>query len=201
MNVFSIFFPFLRQQVILILCFLLSFACLAQVSPRQGIVRDARTGEVLPGVNVTLKGTTRGTVTDADGRFSIGAQSTDVLVLSLIGMATQEVPVDKQTQLDIRLAEGARSLDEVVVVGYGQQSRRTLTGSVATIDQTVFKSVPRTNVGTALQGTAPGIRVAANDRSAGSHAYDCVSGWLRFQWVRFALSRYGWRHRALAVWY
>ena len=159
MNAFSIFFSFLRQQVILILCLLLSFACLAQVSPRQGSVRDARTGEVLPGVNVTLKGTTRGTVTDSDGRFSIGAQSTDVLVLSLIGMATQEVPVDNQTQLDIRLAEGARSLDEVVVVGYGQQSRRTLTGSVASIDQTVFKSVPRTNVGTALQGTAPGIRV------------------------------------------
>ncbi|MBO0936371.1 SusC/RagA family TonB-linked outer membrane protein [Fibrella sp. HMF5335] len=143
---------------------LLSLSTYAQVSPRQGVVRDSRTGETLPGVNVTIKGTgvsdpTRGTVTDPDGKFSINAESANVLVFSMIGMTTLEVPVGNQTQLDVRLVEGERSLDEVVVVGYGQQSRRTLTGSVASIDQSVFKSVPRTNVGTALQGTAPGIRV------------------------------------------
>lgn len=159
MSLTSSLYHYGRQQVILILSMLLSLTTYAQLSPRQGAVRDARTGETLPGVNITIKGTTRGTVTDVEGRFTIQAQKGDVLVVSLISMSTQEVSVGDQASLDIRMSESAKSLDEVVVVGYGQQSRRTLTGSVATVDPTVFKSAPRTNVATALQGTVPGLRV------------------------------------------
>jgi TonB-linked SusC/RagA family outer membrane protein len=130
-----------------------------QTSTLTGNVRDKRTSVGLPGVNITIKGTSRGTVTDSEGRFSLPAQRGDVLVVSQIGMTTQELSVGDQTNLTIDLAENARSLDEVVVVGYGQQSRRNLTGSVASIDNTVLKSVPRTNAATALQGTAPGLRV------------------------------------------
>lgn len=150
---------FCPRYVLLIVGLLASHWSAAQTVPLEGTVTEARTGAVLPGVNVLVKGTTRGTVTNAEGRFTIQAQPGDVLVVSLIGMESQEVPVGSQTRLDLRMQESARSLDEVVVVGYGQQSRRTLTGSVASVDQAVFKSVPRTNVGTALQGTAPGIRV------------------------------------------
>jgi TonB-linked SusC/RagA family outer membrane protein len=131
----------------------------SQTTTLSGTVRDKRTGETLPGVNITVKGTSRGTVTDSDGRFSVAVQKDDVLIVSQIGMATQEVAVTGQSTLTITMSENARSLDEVVVVGYGQQSRRTLTGSVASIDNTVLKSVPRTNAATALQGTAPGLRV------------------------------------------
>ncbi|GAB3501865.1 TonB-dependent receptor [Spirosoma knui] len=131
-------------------------------------MRDKRTGQGLPGVNVAIKGTTRGTVTDSDGRFSLSAQQNDVLVISQIGMTTQELPVGNETTLTIDMVESARSLDEVVVVGYGQQSRRTLTGSVASIDNTVLKSAPRTNAATALQGTAPGLRVQQTSGQPGA---------------------------------
>lgn len=147
------------RYVILIVSYLLAFSCMAQSRLLEGVVRDARTSEALPGVNVTVKGTSRGTVTSAEGTFSLNVANADVLVFSLIGMNSQEIPVGSQTTLEVLLAEGSKNLDEVVVVGYGQQSRRTLTGSVASVDPLVFKSVPRTNVATALQGTIPGLRI------------------------------------------
>ncbi|MBB5283121.1 TonB-linked SusC/RagA family outer membrane protein [Rhabdobacter roseus] len=131
----------------------------AQSKLLDGVVRDAQTAEALPGVNVTVKGTSRGTMTDAEGRFSLSVEPGQVLVLSLIGMVSQEVIVGTQSTLEVRMAESTQSLDELVVVGYGQQSRRTLTGSVSSVDPAVFKSVPRTNVATALQGTVPGLRI------------------------------------------
>lgn len=154
--------------VILIMGLLMYLPGWAQTATLTGTIRDKRTGEGLPGVNITIKGTSRGTVTDSDGRFSIPAQRGEVLVVSQIGMSTQEVPVGDQTTLTLDLAESARSLDEVVVVGYGQQSRRTLTGSVASVDNTVLKSVPRTNAATALQGTAPGLRVQQTSGQPGA---------------------------------
>lgn len=159
MRLFTVCSPLRARYVILILSWLAGVSVFAQSRPVTGVVRDARTSEALPGVNVTVKGTSRGSVTNPDGQFTLNADAGDVLVFSMIGMTTQEVPVGTQTALNVPLAENAKSLDEVVVVGYGQQSRRTLTGSVATVDPTVFKSVPRTNVATALQGTVPGLRV------------------------------------------
>jgi TonB-linked SusC/RagA family outer membrane protein len=124
-----------------------------------GTVRDARTDEPLPGVSIVVKGTTRGTTTDPDGTFKLAASRGEVLVVSFVGMAKQEITLTDQTTLAVKLADAKQNLDEVVVVGYGQQNRSELTGSVTSVDNTVFKSVPRTNVGTALQGTSPGLRV------------------------------------------
>jgi TonB-linked SusC/RagA family outer membrane protein len=124
-----------------------------------GTVRDAGTDEALPGVSVVVKGTTRGTTTDAEGKFALAASRGEVLVISFVGMAKQEITLADQTTLAVKLADAKQNLDEVVVVGYGQQNRGELTGSVTSVDNTVFKSVPRTNVGTALQGTSPGLRV------------------------------------------
>lgn len=168
MNSFFTHRPLHIRYVILIMAALWSYVTVAQVRQVEGVVRDARLSEPLPGVNISIKGTTRGTVTNAEGRFSLSAASTDVLVFSMIGMATQEVTVGTQGPLTILLTESTKSLDEVVVVGYGQQSRQTLTGSVATVDQMVFKSVPRTNVATALQGTVPGLRVQQTTGQPGS---------------------------------
>lgn len=156
------------RYVILIIALFFYLTGWAQTATLTGTARDKRTGEGLPGVNITIKGTSRGTVSDGDGRFSIPAQKGDVLVVSQIGMATQEITLADQSSLTIDIVESTRSLDEVVVVGYGQQSRRTLTGSVASIDNTVLKSVPRTNAATALQGTAPGLRVQQTSGQPGS---------------------------------
>ena len=147
-----------RRYVVLMVCWLAALTSWAQ-SALTGTVRDARTDEALPGVSVVVKGTTRGTTTDADGKFTLPVSRGEVLVVSFVGMARQEITIGSQTTLAVKLADSKQNLDEVVVVGYGQQNRGELTGSVTSVDNTVFKSVPRTNVATALQGTSPGLRV------------------------------------------
>lgn len=156
-----------RGYVILVVCWLAAFSSWAQTT-LTGTVRDARTNEALPGVSVIVGGTTRGTATDAEGQFKLAANPGEVLVISFLGMTKQEISVGNQTTLTIKLAESEQKLGEVVVVGYGEQSRATLTGSVTSVDNTVFKSVPRTNVGTALQGTSPGLRVQQTTGQPGS---------------------------------
>jgi len=146
------------RYVILIICWLATLTSWAQTA-LTGTVRDAATDEPLPGVSIVVKGTTRGTATDAEGNFTLAASRGEVLVVSFVGMAKQEITLADQTTLAVKLADSKQNLDEVVVVGYGQQNRSELTGSVTSVDNTVFKSVPRTNVGTALQGTSPGLRV------------------------------------------
>lgn len=146
-----------KGYVLLVMAYSLFLTAQAQQLLR-GTVAGAN-GEMLPGVSVLVKGTTRGTTTNAEGKFEISTASGSVLVFSFVGYTSKELTITNQTSVSIVLSEDAKNLDEVVVVGYGQQSRKTLTGSVSTIDQNVFKSVPRTNVGTALQGTAPGLRV------------------------------------------
>ncbi|QNE41944.1 SusC/RagA family TonB-linked outer membrane protein (plasmid) [Hymenobacter sp. NBH84] len=156
-----------RKYIILIICWLAALSSWAQTT-LTGTVRDALTSEPLPGANVVVKGTARGTATDGEGKFSLPVSRGEVVVVSLVSMAKQEIIIADQTTLDVRLAESNQSLDEVVVVGYGQQSRQTLTQAVSSVDNTVFKSVPRTNVGTALQGTAPGLRVQQNTGQPGA---------------------------------
>lgn len=109
--------------------------------------------QTLPGVNVLEKGTTNGTTTDVDGRFSLtvlGAES--ILVFSFIGYVTQEIPVGNRTSFDINLAADVQSLDEVVVIGYGTQKRVNVTGSISTLDMKQLENAPLTNATQALQG-------------------------------------------------
>ena len=93
-----------------------------------GVVKDV-TGEPIIGANVVEKGTTNGTVTDLDGKFTLAVQDNAVLLVSYIGYITQEIPVKGNRQLNITLQEDSKSLDEVVVVGYGTQKKVNLTGS------------------------------------------------------------------------
>ncbi|UOG77449.1 SusC/RagA family TonB-linked outer membrane protein (plasmid) [Hymenobacter tibetensis] len=156
-----------RLYVILIIYWLTVSSSWAQ-SALTGTVRDARTNEALPGVSVVVRGTTRGTVTGPQGEFKLAVSPGEVLEVSFLGMTKQEITITNQTTLAIQLADSQQKLGEVVVVGYGQQSRSSLTGSVTSVDNTVLKSVPRTNVGTALQGTSPGLRVQQTTGQPGS---------------------------------
>ena len=97
-----------------------------------GVVVD-QGGEPLPGVNVVIKGTYRGTITDINGRFSIAAKTGDVLTVSYIGFTTQEIPVTGQATLNLTLQEDIAQLEEVVIVGYGEVKRVNLLGSVESI--------------------------------------------------------------------
>ena len=103
----------------------------------------SETGEGLPGVNVLVKGTSNGTTTDADSNFSLVVPSgSATLVFSYIGYVSQEVALANRTQLDVSLETDVKSLGEVVVVGYGTQARRDLTGSVASVSGEQIKAFP-----------------------------------------------------------
>ncbi len=144
----------------------------ASVSPKDrnlsGRVIDER-GEGLPGVSILLKGSHQGTVSDKDGSFSIQVPDNDaVLVFSFVGFVSLEVAVQNQTRIDITMKIDEKALEEVVVVGYGEQSRELLTTSISKLDNKVLQNTMISNAGAALQGTIPGLRVINTSGQPGS---------------------------------
>ncbi|UOG75954.1 SusC/RagA family TonB-linked outer membrane protein [Hymenobacter tibetensis] len=132
-----------------------------------GTVRDAK-GEGIPGVSVVIKGTTTGTATDAKGVFRLNVPTgNETLVLSSIGFKKQEIQVAGRSSLDVVLVDDAAALDEVVVVGYGTQSRASLTGAVATVDMKAIEELPVGNLSTALAGQQPGVGVSGGTARPG----------------------------------
>lgn len=116
--------------------------------------------EGLPGANVLLKGTSRGTVTDVDGRFSIEVPNGEgILVFSSIGYVTQEIPVNNRSTIEVRLQADVKALSEVVVVGYGTQERKDITGSVASVSAEELKQVPIVSLDQGIQGRVSGVQV------------------------------------------
>lgn len=115
--------------------------------------------ETIIGANIVIKGTTIGTVTDLDGKFSIEATSSDVLVISYIGMNPQEITVGNQKNFRIVLQENAKSLEEVIVVGYGTAKRKDLTTSVSSVSTKDIGERPIISAAAAIQGKAAGVTV------------------------------------------
>ncbi|MBO3270463.1 SusC/RagA family TonB-linked outer membrane protein [Hymenobacter defluvii] len=142
----------------------------APASVVEGTVLDAQAGGGLPGVNVLVKGTTTGTVTDAQGRYQLTVpDGATTLVYSFIGYLTQEVALDNRATVNIRLAPDTKSLEEVVVVGYGTQKKVNLTGAVSNISATDIADRPITNPTSALQGLMPGVTVVNSSALPGSN--------------------------------
>lgn len=124
-----------------------------------GRVADSK-GEALPGVNVLEKGTVNGAVTDVDGKFSINvASANSVLSFSFIGYTSQDVTVGAQTTLAISLVESAIGLDEIVVVGYGTQQKRTISGSITSVTEKSFNTGVTRNAVDLLQGKVAGLTI------------------------------------------
>lgn len=145
-----------------------SLASHAQQTTVSGTVIDPN-GETIPGVNILEKGTTNGTVSDLDGAFTLETTSPDaVLVFSFVGFETQEIPLDGQTTLEVTLGEGAQSLDEIVVVGYGIQRKSDVTGSISAIKSEEISRLPTPNVTQALQGRVSGVQVTSASGAPGS---------------------------------
>lgn len=121
-----------------------------------GTVTDD-TGTPIPGVNVIEKGTTNGTATDVDGKYSLLVSSSDAtLVFSFIGYTTQEVPVGGRSSIEITMAPDTKTLQEVVVVGYGEKKKATITGAVTSVKSEDINRAPVTNLSNALVGRLPG---------------------------------------------
>ncbi len=131
----------------------------AQTSVVKGKITDATDGSPIVGANVLIKSTSRGTISDADGAFSIDANSSDVLVISFIGFQTQEITVGSETQFSVALQPSADALQEVVVVGYGEQKKVNLSGAVDVVDSKALDARPIQNVAQGLQGMVPNLNI------------------------------------------
>jgi TonB-linked SusC/RagA family outer membrane protein len=122
----------------------------------KGVIVDSK-GVPIPGATVVPKGSNMGTITDNAGQFSISVADGTVLQFSFIGMKSQEVKVENQTNLKIELIEEAVGVEEVVVVGYGTQKKITITGAISTVSNETLKQAPVSNISTALTGRSPGL--------------------------------------------
>ena len=141
----------------------------------KGSVKDA-TGEPLIGVNVLQVGTTNGVISDFDGNFELNVPSNAKLSFSFIGYKTQTVSVNGKTSLSVILQEDSKTLDEVVVVGYGTMKKSDISGAVTTVNQeAVMRRIPQ-NIGQALQGAAAGVMVTQQDGAPDANAAIRISG-------------------------
>jgi TonB-linked SusC/RagA family outer membrane protein len=140
----------------------------AQVIKISGVVKDA-TGETLPGVNVKVKGGTKVAITDLNGKYQIEvADAQSVLVFTYIGYLSQERNVGKNTTISVILSVESKSLNEVVVIGYGEVARRDLTGSVASVKMNELQKAPVRSFEEALAGRLAGVNVTSSDGQPGS---------------------------------
>ncbi len=140
-----------------------------------GTVVDVN-GDPVIGANVVVKGTTNGTITDIDGRFTIDADAKSVLNVSYIGYLTKEVAVGNQQTVRIVLLEDTKTLDEVVVIGYGTQKKADLTGSVANVSAEKLNTQSNANIGQALQGKIAGVDIVSQGGSPGAGTRIMVRG-------------------------
>lgn len=157
------------------LLLLLSGWATAQKVTVTGRVTDDK-GAPLPGVTITIKQTSNGANTDIDGKYSISANKTDVLVFTMVGFVKQEVAINNRTEINVTLADDNKVLNEVVVIGYGVQKRRDVTGSVASVKGETFKDQPITNPIAGLQGRTAGVDVIESSGQPGAQPSIIIRG-------------------------
>lgn len=155
-----------RLASVLLLMLLQTMTVMAQQHTVSGVVKDVA-GTGMPGVNIIVKGSTNGTTSDMDGKFSLQTSSDDVLVISFIGYQTIEVPVGTQTTLSITLQEDVETLQEVVVVGYGVQDKKVVTGATVTVKTDDLVKTNSLRIEQALQGQTPGVQITSNSGQPG----------------------------------
>lgn len=154
-------------QTSLILLTLLGSSILASAATIGGSVTDAQ-GVALSGVSINLKGTTVGTITDANGAFSLNIPNKATLVFTYVGYETQEIAVTNQKSINIRLTPNVRSLNDVIVVGYGTQKRIAVTGAVSTVKGSQLAETPVANISNSIAGKVAGVSMRPNGGQPGA---------------------------------
>jgi len=157
------FYKFFGVTALVFLTCMMTYAQRQRVS---GTVKD-QSGNLMPGVNVILKGTTSGASTGTDGKFEFEASPDDVLVVSFIGFKSQEIPVGNQTNFDITMVEDLASLAEIVVIGYGEQKKALNTGANLQVKGEDLQRLSTTNALQALQGQASGVQITSTSGQPG----------------------------------
>ncbi|MBQ0056390.1 MAG: TonB-dependent receptor [Bacteroidales bacterium] len=165
-----------RLLFLLTLCLFATSVAFGQKRNVKGTVLSNTDGEPMIGVAVAERGTTNGTITDADGNFSINIGNDAVLVISYVGYTTQNVKPVGNGPIKIELVEDQQMLDDVVVVGYGVMKKSDITGSVVSVDQESMLKKSPTTIGQGLQGSAPGVMVTMQDGAPDSKAQIRIRG-------------------------
>lgn len=158
---------YLKTLMLLLLCSCFSVSIFSQNLNVNGLVRD-RSGESIIGASILEKGTTNGTITDIDGNFTLRTNQDAILVISYIGYKTQEVSIKTDKKLVIILDEDSRSLEEIVVIGYGTARRSDVTGSIASVGGEELLEVPATNISYALQNRVAGVDMTQTSSKPGA---------------------------------
>jgi TonB-dependent starch-binding outer membrane protein SusC len=141
-----------------------------------GNVKDSK-GEAIPGVNIQVKGTSNGTISGSTGDFQLSVESdNDVLVFSFVGFEKQEIQVGSKTTIEVVLADDVSELDEIVVVGYGEQKKSVVTGAITKVSGESLNNVPNGRIETALQGRVAGVTISQNSGQPGSSSTIRVRG-------------------------
>lgn len=167
---------FERLFVIPLFIFLLTvFTAQAQEMAVKGVVTSADDSMPIPGVNVLIQGTSRGSVTDFDGIYSINAKAGDILVFSYVGMINENVKVTGATH-NLAMTSDVEDLDEVVVIGYGAVKKKELTGAVAQVKADDIQEFVTTDVASALQGQVAGVNVTASSGEPGENSSIQIRG-------------------------
>ena len=161
--------PFRKSILALVFLMGVYSISIAQVTTVTGTVSSSDTKETLPGTSIVVKGTTTGTVTDIDGKYSISVpSSTAILVFSFIGYLTQEVEVGNRNVIDIVLDPDKVTLEEIVVIGYGTVKKSDLTGSVSSVKSKDIVKVTSLNPEQSLSGRVTGVQVASTTGAPGA---------------------------------
>jgi TonB-dependent SusC/RagA subfamily outer membrane receptor len=154
----------MKKLILMMLCSCLLWStAMAQERVVTGTVKGLDDGQSLPGVNVIVQGTSKGTTTDSEGKYSISvAPNENTLVFTFVGYKTATVEIGNQSIIDLSLEGDITSLDEVVVVGYGVQREKDLTSAITTIKADEIAKTPQGNAMQALQGKVPGVQIISN---------------------------------------
>lgn len=152
---------------LLVTLLLFSVPVSAQSQVVRGKVTEANSDEALPGVNIVIKGTTTGTISDVDGNYELNVNNaqTDVLVFRFIGYTEMEVPVNGQSTINVEMETTSFGIEEVVAIGYGTVSRRDLTGSVSSVSGDQLRDIPVTSTAQALTGRLAGVQITTTEGS------------------------------------
>ncbi len=141
-----------------------------------GKVSSKDNGLPLPGVNVVVSGSTRGTITDIDGIFNIDVSLDDILSFSSMGFSTQKISINGQTQINVAMSPDEKLMDEVIVIGYGSKRKSDIIGSVSTIKPDELKAAPSSNLQGLLTGKVPGMYVSVSSARPGGSSNITIRG-------------------------
>jgi TonB-linked SusC/RagA family outer membrane protein len=158
----------MKKFLLILFVLPITLGLFAQEIQVKGTVTSSEDGQPIPGVTVAVKGTTSGTITNIDGAYQLTVPPDATLIFSFVGLETREIPVNNRSQINVVLESTVLGLDEVIVIGYGTQRRKDVTGAISMVDSRTINDLKPVRVEQALQGTTAGVNVTTQSGAPGA---------------------------------